>query len=69
MRLRIAANSLWRMKNAVLRHTPHFCADSLRAGRSTWHSANRIQVALSSLVVAKMRIDASVKDCAHSLQR
>lgn len=28
MRLAMASSSLWRMKNAVLRHTPHFSADS-----------------------------------------
>lgn len=36
---------------------------------STWHSANLIQADLSSLVVEKMRMVASVKVLAHPRQR
>lgn len=69
MRLAMASSSLWRMKNAVLRHTPHFSADSRSGSMSTWHSANLIQADLSSLVVEKMRMVASVKVLAHPRQR
>lgn len=69
MRLAMASSSLWRMKNAVLRRPPHFSADSRSGSMSTWHSANLIQADLSSLVVEKMRMVASVKVLAHPRQR
>ena len=51
----------WRMKNAVFRLTPHLSADSRRVSTSTWHSANFIQVARSSFVVANTRLVLAVK--------
>lgn len=57
------------MKNAVFRLTEHLSAHSRSGSTSTWHSANLIQVARSSLAVANTLLVRDVNVRAHERQR
>ena len=57
----IASITRWRMKNAVLRLTPHLSAVLRRVSPSTWHCANLIQTSRGSLEAPKTLLVAAVK--------